>query len=335
MLTLIGTRTELRPEPYGVALIMAAWNYPLHIAVAPLIGALAAGNCAVIKPSEMTPATAAAIQRLLPLYVDAEAVKVVNGGVQETAMLLKERFDYMFFTGSGKVGKIVGAAANEHLTPCTLELGGKSPVYVANDCPNLDAVAKRILWGKCLNGGQTCVAPDYVLCSASMKEELLRRWRPLLSDWFGEEPMHSPDLARVVSLNHFKRLVHLMDSSTGKRALGGEYDENTLKISPAVIVDPDPDDDLMKDEIFGPLLPVLEVNSTDEAISFINNREKPLALYLFTGSQEIAEDFAARTSSGSFVVNEVMLQMAVDSLPFGGVGASGTGAYHGEVSIIE
>jgi len=325
-------KTIIRAEPFGVVLIIGSWNYPLHISLAPMHGAIAAGNCAVIKPSEISPHTAKAIEMLLPRYVDPDCFKVVLGGVEETTALLKERFDYIFYTGSTQVGRIIRDAANKHLTPCTLELGGKSPVFIGDDC-NIDVATRRILWGKMINLGQTCIAPDYVLISKKMQGKFVEKVREVINEWFGENPAESPDLCRVVSDRHFDRLESLITTSTGNIIFGGKTVKKERFIELTLLADLSLEDRVMQEEIFGPILPIINVDSASEAIEFINNREKPLTLYLFTEDSHTQEEFISRTSSGGMAINETIMQMSVESLPFGGVGQSGMGAYHGKASF--
>lgn len=322
----------LHPEPYGVALIMGAWNFPLHLSLAPLTPAIAAGNCAVVKPSEIAPATATAIQELLPKYLDNHCFKVVCGGIPETTELLKQRFDYIFYTGSTQVGKIVGAAANVHLTPCTLELGGKSPAYIDEGC-NLDVVLKRLLWGKFNNCGQICVAPDYVLCSKATERKIIPKMKALLESWYTQQPNQSESYCRIVTTRHAERLKAMLEASSGKIAVGGHVDVAEKFMEPTILTGVDWNDPTMKEEIFGPILPILTVGSVDEAIMRINERDKPLALYVFSERPELVAKFQAETSSGGLTVNETLFQLSVEQLPFGGVGASGMGAYHGKAGF--
>jgi aldehyde dehydrogenase (NAD+) len=267
------------PEPLGVVLIIAPWNYPVQLAMAPLAAAIAAGNAAVVKPSEVTPHVSAALAELLPRYLDPECFAVVEGGVPETQALLAERWDHIFYTGNGRVGRIVMAAAAKHLTPVTLELGGKSPCLVAEDC-DLDLAARRIVWGKFLNCGQTCVAPDYVLVHASRETELIERLVHHLRAFYGDEPQRSPDLARIVNEQHVDRLAKLLESGTV--VVGGQVDRADRYVAPTILRDVPPEAPIMQDEIFGPILPILPVAGIDEAIAFVNARPKPLALYVFT-----------------------------------------------------
>lgn len=320
---------EIVPEPLGTVLIIAPWNYPVHLLLAPLVPALAAGNTVVLKPSEIAPATAAAIARHLPDYVDSRAVQVVTGGVPETTKLLEERFDHIFFTGNATVGKIVLRAAAEHLTPVTLELGGKSPAIVAADA-RLDVAARRIAWGKFINAGQTCVAPDYVLVEEPVISPFLAALGGAIDRFYGDDPSSSPDYGRIVSERHFERLTGLLDADRGTVAIGGRSDRTARYIAPTVVVDVDVDGPLMSEEIFGPILPVIPVPSVESAIELVDARPKPLALYVFAERDATIEQVIARTSSGGVTVNHTILHLAVPELPFGGVGQSGMGSYHGK-----
>ncbi|MET9774060.1 aldehyde dehydrogenase family protein [Streptomyces sp. NPDC006367] len=317
-------------DPLGVVLVIAPWNYPAQLLLAPVVGALAAGNAVVAKPSELAPATSAALARLLPAYLDTEAVAVVEGGIPETTALLAERFDHIFYTGNGTVGRIVMRAAAEHLTPVTLELGGKSPAFVDRGT-DLDAVAARLAAGKFLNAGQTCVAPDYVLTdpetAAALEPALVRAVEAL----YGEDPSRSPEFGRIVNERHFDRLAALLDS--GRVVVGGRTDRSAKYIAPTVLADVAPDSPVMAEEIFGPILPVVTVAGIDEAIGFVNDRDKPLALYVFSESAATRERFAAETSSGGLGHGLPLAHLTVSDLPFGGVGESGMGNYHGRYSL--
>ncbi|MFE0820290.1 aldehyde dehydrogenase family protein [Streptomyces sp. NPDC058847] len=317
-------------DPLGVVLVIAPWNYPAQLLLAPVVGALAAGNAVVAKPSELAPATSAALARLLPRYLDTDAVAVVEGGVPETTALLAERFDHIFYTGNGTVGRIVMRAAAEHLTPVTLELGGKSPAFVDRDA-DLGTVAARLAAGKFLNAGQTCVAPDYVLTdpetAAALESALVRAVEAL----YGSDPARSSEYARIVNERHFDRLSGLLDS--GRVVVGGGSDRSRKYIAPTVLADVAPDAPVMREEIFGPVLPIVTVSGLDEAIDFVNDRDKPLALYVFSESDETRERFAAETSSGGLGHGLPLAHLTVSDLPFGGVGESGTGSYHGRYSI--
>ncbi|MFE5398928.1 aldehyde dehydrogenase family protein [Streptomyces sp. NPDC056568] len=317
-------------DPLGVVLVIAPWNYPVQLLLAPVAGALAAGNAVVAKPSELAPATSAVLARLLPEYLDTEAVAVVEGGVPETTALLAERFDHIFYTGNGTVGRIVMRAAAEHLTPVTLELGGKSPAFVDRDA-DLDVVAARLAGGKFLNAGQTCVAPDYVLTdpetAAALEPALVRAVEAL----YGADPAGSAEYARIVNERHFDRLAGLLDS--GRVVVGGDSERARKYIAPTVLADVAPDAPVMREEIFGPILPIVTVSGLDEAIAFVNDRDKPLALYVFSASDGTRERFAAETSSGGLGHGLPLAHLTVSDLPFGGVGESGMGSYHGRWSL--
>jgi aldehyde dehydrogenase (NAD+) len=318
-------------EPLGVVLVISPWNYPLSLALSPLAGALAAGNCAIVKPSEVAARTSALLAELLPKYVDAEAVRVIEGAVPETTELLAQRFDHILYTGSTAVGRIVMAAAAKHLTPVTLELGGKSPCIV-DQHTDLKVTARRIAWGKFYTTGQTCIAPDYVLCHAAVHDAFVAQLVATIREFWGDDPKQHPDYGRVVNVRHHRRLMGLLPGS-GQIAAGGVGDEQDRYIAPTVLVDVPPDSKVMGEEIFGPILPVLKVDSIDHAIRFINDRPKPLSLYLFSSDGSSYEAVVQRTSSGGMVHNHTLLQFAVPGLPFGGVGDSGMGAYHGRQSF--
>ncbi len=296
-----------------------------------MIGAIAAGNCAVVKPSEVVPAMSHLIATRLPEYLDPECVSVALGGIPETTALLAEQFDHIFYTGNGTVGRIVMEAAAKHLTPVTLELGGKSPCIV-DQHTDLGIAARRIIWGKCYNAGQTCVAPDYVLAHEAIEQALLERLKQTITEFFGDDPRTSPDYGRIVNARHHRRLVKLIPGS-GDIYAGGAADEQDRYIAPTILRNVPPDVPAMADEIFGPILPVLRVTDVDHAINFVNSRPRPLALYLFTNSTTVRDSVLARTSSGGVTVNHVLIHLAVPSLPFGGVGDSGMGAYHGKASF--
>jgi aldehyde dehydrogenase (NAD+) len=317
-------------EPLGVVLVVAPWNYPLMLSLSPMLGALAAGNCVVLKPSELAPATSAALARLLPRYLDPRAVAVVEGGAAVATELLDERFDSIFYTGNGRIGRVVLAAAARHLTPVTLELGGKSPAYV-DDTVDLRAVARRLAWSKYINAGQTCVAPDYVLATPAVADRLVERLREAVRELYGPDPAESADYGRIVNDEHFDRLVALLPP--GPADVGGESDRARRYIAPTVLADVPRDSAVMGEEIFGPILPVVRVDGLDDAIEFVAGRDKPLALYVYTEDREARRQWLRRTSSGGIVFDASIVHLAVPGLPFGGVGASGTGSYHGERSV--
>jgi aldehyde dehydrogenase (NAD+) len=323
-------RATVHHEPFGVALVIAPWNYPVHLLLLPVVGALAAGNSVVGKPSEVSAHTSATLARLVPEYLDPECVAIVEGGVTETQALIAERFDYVFYTGNGRVGRIVMEAAAKHLTPVTLELGGKSPVIV-DDAANVEVAARRIAFGKFLNAGQTCIAPDYVLVAQARQEELVQQISRAIRDFYGPDPAASPDYARIVNDDHVQRLEQLL--ADGTPAVGGETRGEERYVAPTVLRDVAPDSAVMTEEIFGPILPVLPVADVDEAIGFVNERDRPLALYVFSESQEVQERVLEQTSSGGVCVNATVMHVAVPDLPFGGVGASGMGAYHGKAGF--
>ncbi|EFG78572.1 aldehyde dehydrogenase (NAD) family protein [Mycobacterium parascrofulaceum ATCC BAA-614] len=317
-------RAWVQYDPLGAVLIIGPWNYPLYLSLAPLVAAVAAGNCAVIKPSELAPATSALLARQLSQYVDSEAVRVVEGDAAVTQDLLAAGFDHALFTGGTEVGKKIMAAAAPTLTPVTLELGGKSPVIVTADA-DIDVAARRIAWVKLLNSGQTCIAPDYVLADDSIANELVGKIVGNLRNFRSDEGgLGVP----IVNQHQFDRLVSLIGSTEGEVVAGGHWDSSTLRIEPTVIVDPSPSDPVMADEIFGPLLPIITYRSVDQAVDFVNGRPKPLALYVF-GSGRASRGLVDRIPSGGAVINHVAMHCLVPSLPFGGVGASGMGAYHG------
>ncbi len=323
-------RASVMREPLGVVLVIAPWNYPIQLLLAPVVGAIAAGNAVLLKPSELASATSSAIARWVPKYLDRRAIAVVEGGVEESTELLAERFDHIFYTGNSQVARIVMAAAVEHLTPVTLELGGKSPVYV-DDTVDLDAAARRIAWGKFMNAGQTCVAPDYLLATAEVARKLEPALIAATKELYGDDPQASADYGRIINEKQFSRLSTLLDA--GRRVVGGTIDSASRYIAPTVLADVPRDAEIMQHEIFGPILPIITVSGLDEAIRLITAGEKPLALYVFSESDRVRRRFLTETSSGAIGFGIPAAHLIVPGLPFGGVGESGTGGYHGENSL--
>jgi len=323
-------RGMIRPEPLGSVLIFSAWNYPFQLLFSPLAGAVAAGNCVVVKPAELAKATAEIAREIIEKVFPPEHVCVIPGGHDVSAELLRESYDYIFYTGGPSGAKVVMRAAAEYLTPLTLELGGKSPCIVDSDA-SVELSAKRIVWGKFLNAGQTCVAPDYVLAHSSIKEKLIDAMLAHIRRFYGDDPAASPDYPRIISPEHCDRLAALMGS--GKVLCGGTFDREKRFIPPTLLTDVSPNSPVMQEEIFGPVLPVLPVDSLDEAIQFVNGRPKPLALYYFSGKKRRLDELLEKTSSGGVCVNETIMHLVNPSMPFGGVGASGFGAYHGKWSF--
>jgi aldehyde dehydrogenase (NAD+) len=317
-------------EPYGRVLIIAPWNYPFLLSISPLIGSIAAGNCTVLKPSEYAPHTAAIISEIMASHFDKRHIAVIEGDANIGEALLEERFDYIFFTGSVAVGKHVMSAAAKNLTPVTLELGGKNPCIVDQDV-NMDPAARRIVFGKFINAGQTCIAPDYLWVHQSNKAKLLEGIRKYLSRFYGEDPRKSPDFARIINRHHFNRLRRLLEK--GDVIVGGQSDPQDLYIAPTVITNLSWDDPVMQDEIFGPILPVLEFEDLSDVISSLNSRPKPLALYIFSNQRENYRKVINQVSFGSGCINDTVVQFANPHLPFGGVGSSGMGGYHGKASF--
>ncbi|PHB08317.1 aldehyde dehydrogenase family protein [Bacillus wiedmannii] len=329
-LTHFGSKGKVVPEPYGVTLIIAPWNYPFQLAIAPLVGALAAGNTIVLKPSELTPNVSKVLTRMLEELFQEELVAVVEGGVEKSTELLKEPFDYIFFTGSVGVGKVVMEAAAKRLTPLTLELGGKSPCIVHKDA-KIDVTARRIVWGKFLNAGQTCVAPDYMYVHASVKEQLIEALRHEIAEQYGKDPLNNDNYVRIVTERHFERLCSFLKD--GKTVIGGNYKKETLHIEPTVLTNVTWQSTVMEDEIFGPILPIVEYDNIEEVIGTIQQHPKPLALYVFSEDEEVQKKVTSNISYGGGCINDVVYHLATPYLPFGGVGSSGLGSYHGEESF--
>ncbi|ORV81391.1 aldehyde dehydrogenase [Mycobacterium interjectum] len=317
-------------EPYGTVLIIGAWNYPFYLTLGPAVGAIAAGNAVILKPSEIAAASAHLMADLVPRYLDNDAIAVVEGDGSVSQELIAQGLDRVLFTGGTEIGRKVYEGAAPHLTPCTLELGGKSPVIVAEDA-DVEVAAKRIAWMKLLNAGQTCVAPDYVLADAKIRDELVSKIGAAITKFTSDKP----DGMRIVNQRQFDRISGYLSGGDGKVVVGGKCDPSSLRIQPAVVVDPDPDGPLMQNEIFGPVLPVITVQSLDDAIRFVNSRPKPLSAYLFTKTRETRERVIKQVPAGGMLVNHLAFQVSTAKLPFGGVGASGMGAYHGRYGFEE
>ncbi len=317
-------------EPYGTVLIIGAWNFPFALTLGPAVGAIAAGNTVVLKPSEVAPASSALMAELVPKYLDPDAIAVIEGDGAVSQQLVAQGFDHLLFTGGTEIGRKVYEGAAAHLTPVTLELGGKSPVIVSADA-DIDVAAKRIAWTKLINSGQTCIAPDYVLADAKIRDELVSKIKDAVTKFESADSTGK----RIVNQRHFDRLTASLAATKGTVAIGGGSDAAELSIQPTVVVDPDPGEPLMTDEIFGPILPVMTVQSLDDAISFVNSRPKPLAAYLFTKSRSIRERVVKEVPAGGMVINHLLFHFATNKLPFGGVGPSGMGAYHGKFGFEE
>ncbi|MCM3177538.1 aldehyde dehydrogenase [Cytobacillus horneckiae] len=329
-LSTFGSKSFIYPEPYGVTLIISPWNYPFQLAMAPLIGSIAAGNTAIIKPSELTPHTSALMANLIGEYFPEEYISVVEGGIEISDRLLAEKWDYIFFTGSVPVGRIIMQAAAKHLTPVTLELGGKSPAIVHEDA-NLTHAAKRLVWGKFVNAGQTCVAPDYTYVHSNIKELFIAEVKKAIKDIYTSDPMETGNFTKIVSDKHFHRLTAFLNN--GQLEYGGRTDTEKRMIEPTILNDISWSDPIMEDEIFGPILPILEYSDLDSIIMKIKDRPKPLALYLFTESDKVQEAVLKHISFGGGCINDTVLHLSSPHLPFGGVGDSGMGAYHGKGSF--
>jgi len=323
-------KSTIHPEPLGVVLIIGPWNYPFQLLVSPLVGAMAAGNCAILKPSEFCPHTSDVLRRLIEESFAADYVTVVEGGVETSQALLEQKFDHIFFTGGTQTGKVVMRAAAEHLTPVTLELGGKSPCIVHSDAP-VEGSARRVAWGKFMNAGQTCVAPDYLLVHRPVAARFKKALADSVRDFFGEDPKQSSDFARIVNERHFDRLKNLMQGC--EVIFGGEHDRSTRYFAPTAVVAPHFEHPIMKEEIFGPLLPVLEYDDFDQVYAIIEQHEKPLALYLFSEDEKRQDEVLRRVQFGGGCFNDTVLHLANPHLPFGGIGPSGMGAYHGPFSF--
>jgi len=323
-------KSEIHNEPFGVTLIIGPWNYPFQLMMNPLIGSMAAGNCSVVKPSELAPNTQEFICELINSTFDPEYIVSIAGGIPESQELLKQKFDYIFFTGGTSVGKIVYEAAAKNLTPVTLELGGKSPCIVAPTA-DLKVAANRIMWGKFFNVGQTCVAPDYLLIHESVKQEFIAECKNVLKEYFGPEPAKSESYGRVINKKHFERLTNLINKE--KAVTGGVWNEDDLYIAPTLLDDIGWDDPVMKEEVFGPVLPMFSYSNFDDVTAKITSRSKPLALYLFSKDNSEQKKVVNNVSCGGMTINDCLSHVLNPNLPFGGVGDSGMGAYHGKLSF--
>ncbi|GAA0134478.1 aldehyde dehydrogenase [Paenibacillus sp. YSY-4.3] len=328
----VGSRSYLYKEPYGTVLIIGPFNYPLQLLIEPLIGAIAAGNCVVLKPSENTPTVAAAVKQLIQETFDADYIRVIEGERETTSALIHAPFDYIFFTGSVPVGRIVMEAAAKNLIPVTLELGGKSPVIV-DRAADIDAAAKRIIWGKMINTGQTCIAPDYVLAHTDIKAELIEKMKMAITSFYGTDAQQSSDYGRIVNARQFDRLASILEKDQANVLFGGETHREDLYIGPTLLHATSWSNAAMQDEIFGPILPIMGFQQLEDAIQMIISRPKPLGLYLFTNDKHIENEVLTRVSFGGGCINDTITHVANPNLPFGGVGNAGIGAYHGKYSF--
>jgi aldehyde dehydrogenase (NAD+) len=311
-------------------LIIGAWNYPVQLTLLPLVGAIASGNTCIVKPSELSENTAQVLAALFPKYLDPECFRIVNGAIAESTAVLDQRFDKILYTGNGMVGRIIVQKAAKYLTPVLLELGGKSPAIVDKNS-DLAIVGRRIAWGKFVNAGQTCICPDYVICEKSVEGPLIEVMKKTIEEFYGKDPQKSEDYGRIVNDRHFTRVTKLLTS--GKVAFGGKTDPKDRYISPTILTDVDAKSEIMADEIFGPVLPIMTVNNIQEAIDYVNQHDKPLALYVFSKDDTVCEKVLRHTFSGGAVANDTLMHASVHTLPFGGVGPSGSGAYHGKLSF--
>jgi len=329
-MTHFGARSYVMFEPYGVSLIIAPWNYPVQLTLVPLIAAVAAGNTALVKPSELSPSVSNVLTSLINDTFEPGWAVSIEGGIDVSTALLEQRFDKIFFTGSVAVGKIVMAAAAKHLTPITLELGGKSPCIVHQDA-NVALAAKRIAFGKFTNAGQTCIAPDYVYVHHSVKEKFMKEMEKAITELYGSDPLRNPNYVHIISEKHYDRLVSFMKD--GRTSIGGEVEQAVKGIAPTLLEDVDWSSPIMQEEIFGPLLPVMDYRSIEDVVAAVNARPKPLALYLFSESGAVQEEVLSRIPFGGGCVNDTIMHVGTPYLPFGGVGESGIGSYHGDVSF--
>ncbi len=318
------------PEPYGKTLIMAPWNYPFQLCFSPLIGSLSAGNTVIIKPSEFAPNSANLFEKMINNNFPKGYIHIINGDIKISQTLLEKKYDYIFYTGSTSIGKIVMTKAAKHLTPVTLELGGKSPCIVDNE-GNLDLYAKRIVWGKLLNAGQTCVAPDYLLVHKDIKENIIKYLIKYIEKFYGKNPINNNEYVKIINEKHFNRLINLFND--GEIIYGGQYNLDKLYIAPTLIDKITWEDSIMQEEIFGPILPIIEYEDLDEIIKIINNKPKPLALYFFSSNKEKIQKVINNISFGGGAINDTIMHLTNPHLPFGGVGSSGMGSYHGKKSF--
>ncbi|WP_143764262.1 aldehyde dehydrogenase family protein [Cognaticolwellia mytili] len=323
-------RSYIQPEPQGTVLIIGAWNYPMQLILAPLVAVIAAGNCAIVKPSELAPATSELLAKLIPQYLDSQAISVVEGAVEETSALLSLPFDHIMYTGNGQVARIVMTAAAKNLTPVTLELGGKSPVYVDKSA-DITITAQRIAWGKWMNAGQTCIAPDYILTSADMVAPLVEALKKQIENMFGKNPKESKSYGRIVNTRHTQRISQYIADIAVE--VGGDVDLEDKYIAPTIVINPPLDSALMTDEIFGAILPIITIDSFDDVKRFVKERDKPLSSYIFSKNKEQCQSWVNEISSGSQCINDVIMFNAVPELPFGGIGPSGMGQYSGKAGF--
>lgn len=317
-------------EPYGLSLIISPWNYPFQLLLSPMIGAISSGNCAILKPSEVSINTSSIISQMILKFFNNEYITVIEGDIETNKFLLGQQWDFIFFTGSIPVGKIVMSACSKYLTPFILELGGKSPVIVTNDA-NLDIAAKKITWGKFINAGQTCVAPDYMLVHKSIKSKLIELIKKYITQFYGENPLESIDYPKIINKNHYERILNLMKK--GNIIFGGNTDQEKNKISPTLLDNISINDPIMKEEIFGPLLPIIEFQKTDDIYNIIQNNPNPLSFYLFTNNKKIEKKIIKRLKAGGGSVNDTIMHITGPHIPFGGVNTSGIGRYHGKASF--
>lgn len=326
----MGASSYIIPEPYGTVLVIGTWNYPVQLTLVPVVGAIAAGNCVVIKPSEVSPSVSSIIAKIISSTFNSEYVACIEGGVETSQQLLSQKFDYIFYTGSTNVGKIVMEAAAKNLTPVTLELGGKSPCIVDKDL-NMKDATKRIVWGKLLNAGQTCVAPDYIYVHKEIKDEFIKNVIDRIEEFYGNDPLSSENFCRIISERHFDRLLTLIKDEN--IVYGGKNSRKKLKIAPTIIEPACENSKIMQEEIFGPIMPILQYDNFDQVISFVNKRPKPLALYIFSKNENNVSKVLNETSSGGVCINDTINHISTPHLPFGGVGDSGMGNYHGTMSF--